>query len=63
MIEPWQQRAITRYRRIQNFAHVSGIGADEWKKITNNPTLFNRLWRKMLGLPPDDMPPPIDIRR
>lgn len=30
---------------------------EQWAVVTNNPQLFNRAWRRLLGWPPGDTPP------
>lgn len=52
MNNPHLQRAKMRHSQIKEFAKKIGKTRTEWMAITNNPALFNQLWRKMLRLSP-----------
>ena len=42
--------------------HCINTGKD-WDKVSQNPQLFNQVWREMLRLPKDTTPPPANYRR
>lgn len=48
---------------IRNFFLSQGHTLSDWQSITTNPKAFNRIWRQALGLPLDDAPPPLALRR
>lgn len=57
----WQQRADQTYQAIKDYYHRRN--GKNWQAVTENPQLFNRAWRMMLGLPDSDKPPPADQRK
>jgi hypothetical protein len=57
----WQARAERTYHAIQ--AYYTERGGTQWSAVSADPRLFNRVWRNMLRLPKDDMPPPAAYRQ
>jgi len=58
----YRRRVAARYASIKGYYLKYGHEAD-WRKVTQNPALFNAAWRKMLGIPAGTMPPPETYRR
>lgn len=56
----WQQRAERNYQRIK--AYYESRGGTRWHDVTADPRFFNRVWRNILRLPKNDMPPPKQFR-
>jgi uncharacterized short protein YbdD (DUF466 family) len=61
--EFYKRRNAARYASIKGHYLKCGHTEDDWQKVTQNPKLFNAAWRKMLGIPDGDMPPPEAYRR
>ena len=59
---PWQTAAGRQAAGIKTHYLKSGHTLDEWQHVSQNPALFNRAWRKMLGIEQGDMPPPMPFR-
>ncbi|MCF7964003.1 MAG: hypothetical protein K9L79_00520 [Methylobacter tundripaludum] len=57
----WQQRAKRTYQAIKAY-YLKHNGKD-WSKVSADPRLFNRVWRRMLKLPAGDMPPPNHFKK
>ena len=57
------KRTAARHASIKNHFLKCGHTLADWQKVTLNPALFNQAWRKMLGIPAGDMPPPEAYRR
>lgn len=56
-----QVRIQQRYQQIK--AHYLRTHTElQWQQVTQKPHLFNRAWNVMLGLPANDMPPPLHYR-
>lgn len=59
----YQRRMAARVASIKGHFLKCGHTLGDWEKVAQNPVLFNRAWRNMLGIPPGDMPPPEAYRR
>jgi hypothetical protein len=55
-------RAKSRYNKIKAYYLNMGHSEQQWQTISNNPQLFNAVWRQMLGLPCDTTPPHESLR-
>lgn len=60
MAEEWQTRVERNVARIKAF--YESKGGSKWHEVCDDPRLFNRVWRHMLGLEKSDMPPPEENR-
>jgi hypothetical protein len=61
--DPYHQaRCAARHASIKGFYLKKGNTLADWQIVAQNPTLFNRVWRMMLGIPSGDMPPPVGMR-
>jgi len=58
MLTSYQCQKIARGHAAIKAYYLRGHSEAEWAAITQNPKKFNRVWRQMLKLPPDDTPPP-----
>ncbi|WP_459990213.1 hypothetical protein [Methylosoma difficile] len=49
------------HARIKQF-YLRNHTQEQWQVVANAPHLFNRVWRQMLKIPVNDMPPPAASR-
>jgi hypothetical protein len=59
----WQYQADKNYQAIKSYYLSKSRTNEQWQAVTKNPHLFNRVWRSMLKLPINDMPPPKEYRQ
>jgi hypothetical protein len=57
------EKAARRHTRIRAYFLRHLGDEDAWRKVSADPRRFNRVWRRMLRLAPDDSPPPAEYRR